>query len=161
MKPIIVEKQTHIKEISKWIDESKSFVIFEYHGLTATEMAGLRNALHSSNSKLFVLKNNITKRALNKSSIKDFDKLLKGPNAIAFAKDDEIAAIKAVAEIAKNHDFVTIKGGYLEKKFIDADKVKELSSIPGRDGLYSMLLSCFTAPIRNFLYGVKAVAEQK
>lgn len=161
MKPIIAKKDAHVKEVAEWIGGSKSFVIFEYHRLTAKELTALRATLNTTNSKMFVLKNNITKRALNKANINEFDKLLSGPNAIAFAKDDEIAAIKAIAEVAKTHDFIKIKGGYLEGNFIDSKKVMQLSSIPGREGLYSMLLSCFTAPIKNFLYGVKAVAESK
>ena len=40
-------------------------------------------------------------------------------------------------------------------------QVEELAAIPGREGLLSMLLSVLQAPVRNFAYVVKAVAESK
>lgn len=50
--------------------------------------------------------------------------------------DDEIAAIKAVNDVAKEFDFVKIKGAYLENKFADTHKIDQLAAIPGREGLY-------------------------
>ncbi len=49
----------------------------------------------------------------------------------------------------------------LEGKLTSKDEIKELASIPGREGLLSMLVSVLQAPIRDFAYAVKAVAESK
>ena len=161
VRPSVVFKQQEVDHMADKLKNSKSFIVFEYHGLTAANILALRNVLHSSNSKLYVLKNNITARAFEKAGVSGFENQLTGPNAVAVAMDDEIAAIKAVNDVAKEFDFVKIKGAYLENKFADTHKIDQLAAIPGREGLYSMLLSCFTAPLRNVMYGLKAVAEQK
>ena len=44
---------------------------------------------------------------------------------------------------------------------MDADGVKEVAKLPGREGLISMFLSCLQAPIRSFACTVKAVADSK
>lgn len=161
LRPNLVKKEQEVDHIAEIIKNSKSFIVFEYHGLTAANIFALRNVLHETNSKLFVLKNNITERAFSKANVEGFEGRLVGPNAIAVAMDDEVAAIKAVNDVAKEFSFVKVKGAYLENKFADTNKIDQIAAIPGREGLYSMLLSCFTAPLRNVLYGLKAVAEKK
>ena len=39
--------------------------------------------------------------------------------------------------------------------------IKELSLLPNRDGMLSMLLSCLQSPVSSFARVVKAVAEAK
>ena len=50
---------------------------------------------------------------------------------------------------------------FLSTKMTSKDEIKELAAIPGREGLLSMLVSVLQAPVRDFAYAVKAVAESK
>lgn len=160
MKKIIEYKDNLSSEISEKIKSAKSFIVFEYSGLTAKEMTTLRKTLFKTHSNVMVLKNNILRRALDKADIKDFGELV-GPNAIAWGNEDEMAPLKEVFNLTKDHDFMKIKGSYLEGKFLDEEKTKSIASLPGREGLYSMFLSCLTGPIRGVLYALKAVEEKK
>lgn len=157
----IQAKQNLVQAISNELKEAKSFIVFEYSGLTAKDITALRFELNKNNSKLYVLKNNILDRAIKEANITGFEGLIKGPNAIAIAKGDEISAIKSVSNVAKEFEVVKLKGAYLENSFLDVNKIKEIANIPGREGLYSMLLSCLQSPIRSFLYAIKAVSESK
>jgi large subunit ribosomal protein L10 len=49
----------------------------------------------------------------------------------------------------------------LEGKVASQEEIKKLAAIPGREGLLSMLVSVLQAPVRNFAYAVKAVADSK
>ena len=69
VRPSVVFKQQEVDHMADILKNSKSFIVFEYHGLTAANILALRNVLHSSNSKLFVLKNNITARAFEKAGV--------------------------------------------------------------------------------------------
>lgn len=160
MRKIIQYKDRLTNEVSEKLQSSKSFIIFKYSGLTAQEITELRKKLLSSGSKVAVYKNNILQRALEKAKIKGFESLM-GPNAIAWSTDDEIAPLKEIYELSKTHDFLEIKGSYLEKTFLDAKKTASIASLPNREGLYVMFLSCLTAPIRSVLYALKAVADTK
>lgn len=160
MRKIIKIKENLVSEISQEISSAKSFIIFEYSGLTAHEMTVLRKQLLSCKSKVKILKNNILNRALVKANIKDFGDLV-GPNAIAIGTEDEIAPLKAVFDLSKENTCVKIKGSYLENQYLDAEKTKSVASLPNREGMYSMFLSCLTSPIRSFLYALKAVADTK
>lgn len=157
----IEAKQNLVKNIVEELKTAKSFIVFEYLGLTAKDITKLRFALTKGGSKMHVLKNNILDRALKDANIQGFDGMITGPNAIAIAFEDEINPIKSVSDVAADFEVVKIKGAYLEGNFADASKVKQISSIPGREGLYSMFMSCLQSPIRSFLYAVKAVSETK
>ena len=160
MRKIIQYKDNLSSEISEKIKSSKSFIIFEYSGLDAHTITKLRKDLFKAKSSLMVLKNNILNRALKKANISEFGDLV-GPNAIAWGTEDEIAPLKEVFNLIKDNDCIKIKGSYVEGSFLDEAKTKSIASLPNREGLYSMLLSCLTGPIRGFLYALKAVSETK
>ena len=70
-------------------------------------------------------------------------------------------SLKFVAKFAKKHESFQIKGGIIEGKVSDADTVKAVSQLPGKEGLVSMLLSVLQAPMRNLAYSLSQVAEKK
>lgn len=158
---VLANKAVTVKEISEKAMKSQTILVCEYRGLSVAKIEEIRRALHKENAELCVYKNSLVERAFNELGYAGVETILFGPNAIVFSKD-VIAAAKVIAKYAKKHkDFLTIKGGVVEGKFADADAMKEVAKLPGREGLISMFLSCLQAPIRSFACAVKAVAEQK
>ena len=49
----------------------------------------------------------------------------------------------------------------MEGAYVSQEQVKELAALPGREGMYSMLLSVLQAPIRNLAYVTSQIAEGK
>ena len=158
-KKILEAKAAVVSEISDKIKASESVIIFSYQGLTVAEFTELRRNLKDANGEVKIYKNTLVKRALNDLSINIEDSFLEGPNAIVFSKDT-INGPKVIAKFAKKHENLVIKGGLVEGKMMNADQIKVIASLPGREGLISMFLSCLQAPIRNFACAVKAVAEK-
>jgi large subunit ribosomal protein L10 len=85
---------------------------------------------------------------------------LVGPNAIAFGKD-AVAPSRILSEFAIKNKALILKGGLVEGKVVDADMIKVLAKLPNKDGMISMLLSVFQAPVRNFAYAIKQIADQR
>jgi large subunit ribosomal protein L10 len=160
VKTVIQEKETLSKELASNLAKAKSIVLFEYLGLNARELTLLRKKLHAVNAIMYVSKNNIYTRALALAKITGFNDI-SGPNALLISMGDEIAPFKEINELMKIHKFIKFKNGLLESNIIGADKLATIANIPGRNNLYSMLLSCLQASIRNLAYGIKAVGEHK
>ncbi len=160
MKRAIELKEQKVNEISEILKSSSSFIIFEYKGLDAGDTTALRKNMFSNDTKMLVLKNNITNRSLEKINVKDFGELV-GPNAIAYSKTEQIAPLKLVNDLLKSNDFIKIKGSVIDGTFYDAESTMKIATLPSREGMYSMFLSCLTSPIRSFLYGLKAISEKK
>lgn len=160
MKSVIAKKEADSQSLAEELKGCKSFLVFEYLGLNAKEATALRRRLHEADAKMYVAKNNIFNRALKSAGI---DKIsdISGPNALIISKGDEILPFKEIDGIIKKYKFIKFKGGIIDNQLVDQQSLSQIASIPGREGLYSMLLSCLQAPIRNFLYGIKAVGDQK
>jgi len=156
---ILKAKKEVVSEVTDGIKNSSSMVIVEYRGLTVDEITEVRHALKEVDASLRVYKNSLVERAVDDLGHSELKELLEGPNAIVFSKDT-IAGPKVVAKFAKKHENLVIKGGLVEGKMMNVDQIKTIASLPGREGLISMFLSCLQAPIRNFACAVKAVAEK-
>ena len=146
-KKILEQKQNIIDEIKDKVKNSKSFVAFNYHGLSVSDTNELRRILKESNSEFKIYKNTLVNRALSSENI-DLSKELNGPKAFAFG-EDEIAPIKALADFAKDHKTLTLEVGIIDGEIVDAAKLKELSQIPSKDGLLAMFASGLMEHVKN------------
>ena len=138
---------------------SRATVVVEYRGLTVAEVTELRRSLRAEGIEFKVYKNSMSQRAAEAAGFNALTEQLTGPNAIAFS-DDAVAPSRVLAKFAKKHDKLVLKGAIVEGKVVGVDTIKELSSLPNRDGMLSMLLSCLQAPVRSFACAVKAVADK-
>ena len=144
---IIAKKQETVNEITNKVKESSSTVLFEYHGLTVNETMELRRKLKEAGSEYKVYKNTLVKRALDGLNI-DMDAELNGPKAIAFGTD-AVAPIKVLNDFAKDHPALVMKIGYVDGQIADTKMLKQLASIPSRDGLLTMLASGLMGVVKD------------
>jgi large subunit ribosomal protein L10 len=159
-KQIQEQKVNEVNELTEQLKDAKSLIVFEYLGLTAKTLTALRRKLHEQNAKMIVYKNNIYTRAIASAGLQGFGEF-SGPCAMVVAKGDEIAPFKIIADLIKENKFVVYRDGLLEGSHITSGNLGVISTMPGRNQLYSMFLSCLQGSLRNFLYGLKAVGEKK
>ncbi|QXE01843.1 50S ribosomal protein L10 [Terribacillus sp. DMT04] len=161
MSNIIEQKKQVVTEIADKFQASQSTVIVDYRGLSVSEVTELRKQLREANVDFKVYKNTMTRRATEVAGLSELDENLTGPTAIAFSNEDVIAPAKILNEFAKKHEALEIKAGVIQGNVATVEQVQELASLPNYEGLLSMLLSVLQAPVRNFAYAAKAIAEQK
>ena len=83
-----------------------------------------------------------------------------GPSAAIFSQD-EVTGCKIVFEFLKGHEKLTVKGGVVDSQIMTVNELKQLSTLPNKDGMISMLLSVMQAPIRGLACAIKAVSEKE
>ncbi|MBR0462134.1 MAG: 50S ribosomal protein L10 [Erysipelotrichaceae bacterium] len=157
---VLSAKQNTVAEIADKIKDSQSTVIVEYRGLSVAEVNELRRNLRNEAVDFKVYKNTMAQRAVDECGFNGLKDFLTGPNAMAFSKD-ATAPARILSDFAKKHKALVLKSGIVEGKEVDLDTLKELASLPNRDGMLSMLLSCLQSPVRSFACIVKAVADAK
>lgn len=157
---VLSAKQEQVKEIIEKINNSQSTVVCEYRGLSVAEVTELRRNLREENVEFKVYKNTMVERACEDCGFEDMKSVLVGPNAFAFS-NDATAPARVLAKFAKKHKALVLKSGIVEGKYVDEATIKELSSLPNRDGMLSMLLSCLQSPVSSFARVVKAVADAR
>lgn len=154
-------KRVVVEEIAGKFKESQSAVLVEYRGLSVAEVTELRKSLREEDVEFKVYKNKLVQRATESVGYDGLNDQLVGPNALAFGKSDAVAPARILAKFAKAHDALVIKAGVVEGKVLNQDEIKEIAKLPGREGMYSMLLGMLQAPVSKFARAVKAVAEAK
>ena len=138
MKDAVLEsKKAVVSEIQEKMTASQSTVVVEYRGLTVAEVTELRRSLRAEGIEFKVYKNSMSQRAAEAAGFNELTEQLTGPNAIAFS-DDAVAPSRVLAKFAKKHDKLVLKGAIVEGKVVGVDTIKELSSLPNRDGMLSV-----------------------
>lgn len=156
---ILAQKQNVIDEIKNCVSNSKTYVLFDYRGLTDSESKELRIKLRATGSDYKVYKNTLMSRALSDLNV-DLDADLIGPSALAYSTD-EIAPIKVLTDFAKNHQALVVKVGVVDGKVSDKASLASLANIPSRDGLLTMLAASMMAIPRDLAIGLDLYAKQK
>ncbi len=156
---VLEEKKNVVSEIKNNIENSKTIVLFNYRGLTDNASKNLRVKLRESNSNYKVYKNTLLKIAFHDLNI-DLDQYLEGPTAIAFSNDD-VAAVKVLADTAKENEALVLKAGIVEGNVADKSKLEEFAKIPSREGLYTMLAGGMIQIAKDLAVALNLYAEQK
>jgi large subunit ribosomal protein L10 len=153
-------KKAIVNEVVEAAKAHNSMVVVEYRGLSVSEMTELRRELRENDARMVIYKNSMVQRAVGELNKPELSEYLTGPNAFVFSKDT-IAGPRVISKFARRNEHIVIKGGLLDGRVLDAEGVKAIGKLPGREGLISMFLSVLEAPIRQFAATVKAVAEAK
>lgn len=161
MSGIIEKKKQVVNEIAEQFRASQTAVVVNYRGLNVAEVTELRKELRDEGIDFKVYKNSMTRRAVEAVELTGLNDILVGPTAVAFSKDDVVAPARIMNDFAEKHSALEIKGGVIEGEVATLEQMQELGSLPNYDGMVSMLLSVLQAPVRNFAYVTKSVAEQK
>lgn len=155
---ILEAKKSIVSEITENLKSSESVILFEYQGLTVSELSELRKKLKEVEAQVKVYKNTLLKRALDDLKI-NFDGFLEGPNAIMFGKN-LLEPIKAICEFAKTHDKMQIRVGIINGEKAELSVIKEYASIPSYEGLLTMLAAGMMEHVRNLAIGLNLYAEK-
>ena len=76
-----------------------------------------------------------------------FDDLLNGQVAIAFS-EDPVAPARVIKDFLKeNKDSLEVIGVFFEGELYDADKYKQLASLPSKEVLLGQFVSCLNSPM--------------
>lgn len=166
------EKEAAISEIQQKFSISKSVILADYRGLNVAEVTELRKKLREAGVDYKVAKNTLTSRAAKAANIDGLDQFLSGPTALAFGINDVVIPAKILADFAKDHKKLELKGGVLEGKVISLAAVKDLANLPSREALLGQVAGVLQAPLRGLAivlsgplrkaaYAVEAIRKQK
>ena len=157
---ILKSKQEIVAKISESLKDCGSMTIVEYRGLTVAEISELKKSLKAVGASFTVYKNTLVTIASKELGHEGLHQYLTGSNAYVFSKEIN-AGPKVLAKFAKKNENLVIKAGFAEGKVMDAEGMKAIATLPDKNGLLSMFLSCLNAPIQKFAATVKAVADSK
>ncbi len=150
-------KAEAIGELKTKIGASSDFVFAEYRGLTVEQITTLRKQLREKGAEFHVVKNNFARIAFEELGYpKSVEPVLVGPTAVAFTKQDANEVAKIVIDFSKDAP-LKVKGGLVDKGFMDSAQIDAFSKLPSKAQLISMLMSAMNGPMQNLVYVLNAI----
>ena len=158
---ILNQKKEEVSKLAAKIKEAKVVLLTDYRGINVSDVTDLRTKLRGAEIEYKVIKNNITRRALEECGIKELDSVLEGPTAVIIGNNDYLDACKIIYEYAKDNDFYRIKGGIIDGKVVSVEEITTLAKLPSRETLIGMLAGALLGNISKLAVALDQVRIQK
>lgn len=147
------EKKEKVKQIEKWFDASGSVLVLRYKGLKVFEANELRAMVGKSDAELRVLKNTLTRIALDDTPHQELIKYIDGPIAVVFAGREPAAVARVIKDYSRGREDFGLLGGWFQDTLITGKQAELLATLPPREALLARMLGQAAAP----LYGLVGV----
>ena len=158
---ILNQKIKEVDELAEKISKAKVVLLTDYRGINVEDVTGIRAKLRGVNTEYKVIKNNITRRALDKCGFEGLDNLLEGPTAVVLGYDDYLEASKIIYEYAKENENYKIKGGIIEGKVVSAEEIITLAKLPSRETLIAQLAGALLGNATKLAVALDQVRAQR
>jgi len=147
------EKERVVEQLAERLRSTDTLMVADYRGLTMPEIDELRSRLLEAGARFTVVKNTLTRRAVEQAGTPSVLELIDGPTAIAFleAEGDPVAVAKVLNDTARAHDVLVIRGGLLEGELVGDAEIKRLASLPPTDVLRAQLVGAVAAPLTTLV----------
>jgi len=166
-------KRQAVAELAELLRNSTAMAVADYRGLKVSEMQAVRRTLRENGVQLHIAKNRLLKIAADEAGRADLKPMLTGPTALATGRGDEAAMAKTLVDALRPYTrVVSVRGGMLGDRAIDASQLTRLATLPAREVLLAKIAGGMAAPLtgmagvlaanlRNFVGVLSAVADQK
>jgi large subunit ribosomal protein L10 len=161
-----------VEAIKGRLRDAAAALLTEYRGLTVKDLGELRASLRGSQTEYKVLKNTLTAIAAREVGYAELESVLQGPTAVAFVHGDPVQAAKDLADFARSHPALLLKGGVMDGRVLDADGVRTLATMESREVLLARMagmlqgslqqtVNLLAAPLRQVATMTAALRDQR
>jgi large subunit ribosomal protein L10 len=159
---VLSEKQAIVEALSERIKNAGSGVLVDYKGITVSEDTALRTELRKEGIDYTVVKNTLTRKALDKLGMSGLDAVLNGSTSLATTENDPIAPFRILNDYSKKlNDRFNIKAAFMDGQVLGESEIAEIAELPSKDALYAKVLGTMIAPITGLAVCLGQILEQK
>ena len=159
---VLSEKQAIVAALTERIKNASAGVFVDYKGITVAQDTELRTELRKNDVEYSVIKNTLTRLALDGCGLQELDPILNGTTSLATSTGDPIAPFRIISDYAKKlNDVFTIKAAFMDGQVLTESEIAEISALPSKDALYAKVLGTMIAPITGLAVCLGQILEQK
>ena len=159
---VLSEKQAIVAALTERIKNASSGVFVDYKGINVAQDTELRTELRKNDVEYSVIKNTLTRFALDDCGLKEIDPILNGTTSLATSTGDPIAPFRIISDYSKKlNDVFNIKAAFMDGKVLSETEIAEISALPSKEALYSQVFGTLLAPITSLAVVLNQILEQK
>ncbi len=156
------QKEETIVELQGKFAKAKAVFTTKQLGLSVAQITELRNNIRPLNAEFKVAKNTLFRKAAEGTPYADLTKELKGPIALLFCYEDQVAPAGKIKLFgAANDEKVAINSAYLDGELLDAAKATKIAGLPSREILLSQIAGMLVQPASMIAYILKELGEKE
>jgi len=152
---VLSEKQAIVEALVERINAASAGILVDYQGITVAEDTALRTEMRKEGVDYTVVKNTLTRIAIDKVGMNELDPVLNGSTSMATSTEDPIAPFRIIS------DKFNIKAAFMESKILSEQEIAELSTLTSKNDLYSKLAGSLNAIMGGLAVALSEVVEQK
>ena len=149
------EKVKAVESLKEKFSAAEGLVLADYTGLTVEEANELRGKCKDAEVEYTVIKNTLAKIAAKEADVGGIVEYIDGPTAVALSVKDSIAPARVLADFMREAQKMTFRGGFLDGRAYSAEEIKEISRLPGKDGLIAQVIGALNAPMAQIVWSLE------
>lgn len=138
-------------KLDAMLDGSTAVIITKYGGMTMPQLDKVRKQMREAKAEFHITKNTLVSRALKAKGYDVPAEWLIGSTAMSFVYGDAPVVAKALGDLSKEFDKLSVVGGVLTGKAINAAQIKALADLPSIDVLRAQIIGTITSPASNIV----------
>lgn len=133
--------------IRQGIKDGGNTFLVSYSKVSSFQMSSFRKSLSLVGATVYVSKNRIAKKALRDIELENLASMIQDQTAFVWSQQDSVEVAKALVKFIKENQGIQVQGGILDGCVVDQKDVIQLSDLPSREVLLSMLLQTIQSPL--------------
>jgi large subunit ribosomal protein L10 len=165
-------KERLVAEYKDLLKKSTALIMTSYSGISVKELEGLRRKVREAGGVFHIVKNNLVERAFTDEGVPLPEGGLVGPTAIGFTEEDILGVAKAIVELSRETEYLSVKAAVIDGVVYDGGQVRQLAELPPLPVVQAQLLSILQTPgsriaglfagsLRGLMSVFKAYAESE
>lgn len=155
------KKKEVFAKVQGALSDAMSVVFVHTKGLSVVDGQVMRSKLREEGVSYYVAKKTLIKRALEEKNYTGEQPPLEGELALAWGGDLVIPAREVQGFVKSTKNKVTILGGIFEGKYMNAEEMTEIATIPSRETLYAQFVNLINSPIQGLVMSLDQIAQKK
>ena len=162
---VLSEKQAIVAALAERIKNAGAGILVDYRGITVLEDTALRGEMRKEGIDYSVVKNTLTRKALDSLGMSGLDDVLNGTTSLATTAGDPIAPFRIISDYSKKlNDRFNIKAAFMDGQILSESEIAEIAemtALKSKDTLYAKVLGTMIAPITGLAVCLGQILEQK
>jgi large subunit ribosomal protein L10 len=144
------------KELSGKFESMDGVAVINPRGINGITNNQMRRRFREKGVRMTIVKNNLAKRAADKTRLKGFEKLLDGPSALIYGKSSIATIARLVMDARKANEKLEIRGIFFDGEIFDGEKgVEKVSKMPTREEAVANIVAALLGPGRKLAGQIK------
>jgi large subunit ribosomal protein L10 len=154
------QKYEQSLELRGGLADVTTLFLLENKGLNVNDVNILRSQVRRTEATYKVVKNTVTRLAVEGTEMEGITPFLSGPKVLAYTAGDGVALAKVLKTFIKDHPELSFEQAYLEGQILEAEDAEKIADMPSRDELIARLLQMLQSPIRRLAVALNAPLQQ-